>query len=336
MQGRRARVEAALDAAASALGDELGVDGPAVLRERQELLGIAPAGTISAGGTCRLLRASDRWFALNLARRDDLDAVAAWMGHEWEPPVWDAVEAAARGMTAEAAVERAQLLGIPAAVAVAPAEYQGSSVVVGHAEPRPVTRRERAPTVVDLSALWAGPLCAKLLGASLNVRVVKVEHIARPDGARAGPPAFWRSLNGGKEERHLDLASATGRAELAELLAHARIVVSAARPRALAQLGLDPVGFAAHGGVWVSITGYGLQGPRANWVAFGDDAAVAGGAAVAAGEPDAPVFVGDAVADPLSGLAGAVVARRLVQRRRAGVVDVALAGVVNRALRDLG
>jgi len=39
------------------------------------------------------------------------------------------------------------------------------------------------------------------------------------------------------------------------------------------------------------------------------------------------------VAAPLSGLAGAVVATRLVRSRRAGVVDVAMAGVVNRALR---
>jgi len=186
---------------------------------------------------------------------------------------------------------------------------------------------------VDLSALWAGPLCTKLLGVALGARVVKVEHLGRPDGARAGPPAFWRSLNGHKEERHIDFAAATGRAELAELLAHARVVVSAARPRALAQLGLDPARFAARGVVWVSITGYGLAGPHADWVAFGDDAAVAGGVAVAAGGEDAPVFAGDAVADPLSGLAAAVVAARLVRARRAGVVDVAMAGVVNRALR---
>jgi len=42
--------QAALDAAATRLGDELGVDGPALLHEREQLLGIAPQGTISAGG----------------------------------------------------------------------------------------------------------------------------------------------------------------------------------------------------------------------------------------------------------------------------------------------
>ena len=39
------------------------------------------------------------------------------------------------------------------------------------------------PLVVDLSALWAGPLCAHLLGLA-GARVVKVESLGRPDGAR--------------------------------------------------------------------------------------------------------------------------------------------------------
>ncbi|MBM3659387.1 MAG: CoA transferase, partial [Actinobacteria bacterium] len=287
-------VEGLLDAAAGRLGDELGVDGPALLRERRELLGIAPAGTVSAGGSCRLLSADDGWFALNLARADDREAVAAWMGREWDGPVWDGVAAAAAGMSATDAVDRAQLLGIPAAVAVAPEEFIGPTVAVEEDAGGRWTRAEPRPLVVDLSSLWAGPLCARLLGAALDARVVKVEHVARPDGARSGPPAFWRSLNAHKEERHLDFSTATGRAELADLLARARVVVSAARPRALAQLGLDPAEHAARGAVWVSITGYGRSGLHADWVAFGDDAAVAGGVAVAAGGPDAPVFAGDA------------------------------------------
>jgi hypothetical protein len=301
-----------------------------------DLLGIAPAGTVSAGGSCHLVQAEDGWLAMNLARADDRAAVPAWMAREWDGPVWDGVVDAAAGMPVTEAVDRAQLLGIPAAVAITPEDFIGPTVVVDSETEGRGPRREPRPLVVDLSALWAGPLCARLIGSALDARVVKVEHVARPDGARAGPPAFWRSLNGHKEERHLDFSSATGRAELADLLSRARVVVSAARPRALARLGLVPAEHAARGVVWVSITGYGLTGLHADWVAFGDDAAVAGGAAVAAGGPDAPVFVGDAVADPLSGLAAAVVATRLVRSRRAGVVDVAMAGVVNRALRAGG
>src|SRR5262245_20696850 len=321
-----------LDAAASRLGDELGIDGPALLHERERLLELAPQGTISAGGTCHLLPAADRWMALNLARGDDVDAIPAWVGRELEEPVWDAVAEHAATITAAEGVALAQLLGIPAAVAIAPEEFEGPSVTVDAHDAPARSRRDPPPTVVDLSALWAGPLCARLIGAALGARVLKVEHIGRPDGARAGPPAFWRSLNGAKEERHLDLATTTGRAELAAVLAHAKVIVSAARSRALTNLGLDPAQHAARGAIWVSITGYGLTGDRADWVAFGDDAAVAGGLAVVGGTYDAPEFVGDAVADPLAGLAGAVVAVRLTRARRAGVVDVSMAGVVNRAV----
>jgi hypothetical protein len=322
----------ALDAAATTLGDELGVDGPALLHEREQLLGVEPQGAISAGGTCRLLPTADRWMALNLARPDDVDAVAAWMGREYDAPVWDAVAEHAATVTAIDGVERAQLLGIPAAVAIAPEEFEGFSVTVDAHDAPVGSPRDPAPTVVDLSALWAGPLCARLVGAALGARVLKVEHIGRPDGARAGPPAFWRSLNAAKEERHLDLGTTTGRAELAAVLAHAKVIVSAARPRALANLGFDPAHYGARGAIWVSITGYGLTGNHADWVAFGDDAAVAGGLAVVGGGLETPEFVGDAVADPLSGLAAAVVAVRLAKARRAGVVDVAMAGVVNRAV----
>ena len=328
----REEAQAALDTAATRLGDELGVDGAAFLHEREQLLGLEPQGTISAGGTCRLLPTADRWMALNLSRADDVDAVGAWMGRELDTPVWDAVAEHAATITAAEGVALAQLLGIPAAVAIAPEEFEGASVMVDAHDAPVGSPRDPVPTVVDLSALWAGPLCARLVGAALGARVLKVEHIGRPDGARAGPPAFWRSLNGAKEERHLDLGTTTGRAELAAVLAQAKVIVSAARPRALVNLGLDPAQHAARGAIWVSITGYGLTGDRADWVAFGDDAAVAGGLAVVGGSYDAPEFVGDAVADPLSGLAAAVVAVRLAKARRAGVVDVSMAGVVNRAV----
>ncbi len=58
------------------------------------------------------------------------------------------------------------------------------------------------------------------------------------------------------------------------------------------------------GRVWVSITGYGRAEPGRQWVAFGDDAAVAGG--LVAWENEAhPVFCGDALADPVTGLSAA-------------------------------
>lgn len=292
-----------------------------------QILALEPAATVSAGGSCRLLPAADhRWVAMNLARRADLELLAAWMQRTWDGPVWDAVAAALRDQPAEPAVERAQLLGIPAAVAVPPrAPSRPAPQRSGPARPTP-------GLVVDLSTLWAGPLCARLVGAATARPVVKVEDPGRPDGARAGPPAFWQRLNGAKEHRSVEFTTAVGRRDLDALLRDADVVITSARPRALDALGLHPAEHARRGAVWVAITGYGLTGLWRDRVAFGDDAAVAGGAAVAAGGADQPVFVLDAVADPLSGLWAAAATVDALDTRRGAVIDVALRDVVAGAL----
>jgi crotonobetainyl-CoA:carnitine CoA-transferase CaiB-like acyl-CoA transferase len=79
----------------------------------------------------------------------------------------------------------------------------------------------------------------------------------------------------------------------------------------------------------VSITGYGRRPPGANWVAFGDDAAVAAGLAAASGAPDGPpIFCGDAIADPLAGLHAALLALASFRRGGGHLLDVALRDVV--------
>ena len=307
-----------------------------LLTERAEILGIAPQGAVSAGGTCRLMPARDgRWVALNLARRADSELLAAWMGRAWDGTVWDVVAEHLRGTDAEAAVERAQLLGIPAAVAADPpsgAEADAVAVWPVRVDRGSAGRGRGEPLVVDLSALWAGPLCARLLGER-GARVVKVELAGRPDGARAGPAEFWRRLNEAKEDVMLDVSGDEGRSALTRLLDDADVVVTAARPRAIAGIGLDVERRVRERGlVWVSITGYGFTGAWGDRVAFGDDAAVAGGLAVAAGGRAAPVFVGDAVADPLAGLHAAVVAGECLEVGVGAVVDVSMRDCVAHAL----
>jgi hypothetical protein len=299
------------------------VDGPALLRERAEILGIEPAGTVSAGGTCRLLPACDgRWVAINLARRSDVELLAAWLGHEWDGPVWDTVAEHVLSMSAVDAVDRAQLLGIPAAAAVCAPDGEAVRVTTGAR-----ARTRATPVVVDLSALWAGPLCARILAAH-GAHVIKAELSGRPDGARGGHPEFWSRLNAMKEELTVE------RAELARLVDDADVVITSARPRAIEQLGLDlERRVARHGLIWVSISGYGMSGAWSDRVAFGDDAAVAGGLAVAAGDSDVPRFVGDAVADPMAGLHAANVAIRVIASGHGGILDVSMRDSVAAALR---
>jgi crotonobetainyl-CoA:carnitine CoA-transferase CaiB-like acyl-CoA transferase len=78
----------------------------------------------------------------------------------------------------------------------------------------------------------------------------------------------------------------------------------------------------------VSITGYGREGNAADLVAFGDDAAVAGGL-VAADGAGGPVFCADAVADPLTGLYAAAAALAV---EGGALVSVPMAGVAAHAL----
>jgi len=184
--------------------------------------------------------------------------------------------------------------------------------------------------VLDLSTLWAGPLCAQLLAAG-GARVLKVESLSRPDGARRGPAAFYDLLNAGKESVALDLASATGRRQLLALLGHADIVVESARPRALQQMGIQAADMvAAHPGLtWLSVTGYGRREPLCDWIAYGDDAGVAAGLSwLMGGDRGDPVFCGDAIADPLTGLHAALLAQAAWQAGGGQLLDIALCDVV--------
>jgi crotonobetainyl-CoA:carnitine CoA-transferase CaiB-like acyl-CoA transferase len=227
-------------------------------------------------------------------------------------------------------VERARLLGLPVAEAAQSIDPPVAPLRITVEGSLQSNRSVAPPRVVDLSSLWAGPLATHLL-ALTGARVIKVESAARPDGARRGPTAFYDLLNAGKESVALDFTSAEDRRALRRLIASADIVVEASRPRALRTLGIDAEQIVATspGLVWVSITGYGRREPEANWVAFGDDAGVAAGLAMAlAGKDGVPVFCSDAIADPLAGMHAAVAALACWQQRRSVLLDVALSDVV--------
>jgi crotonobetainyl-CoA:carnitine CoA-transferase CaiB-like acyl-CoA transferase len=167
-------------------------------------------------------------------------------------------------------------------------------------------------------------LCGRLF-AELGARVIKVESAARPDGARAGSPAFFARMNAGKQSVILDFASQAGRAELRELIAGADVVIEAARPRALPQLGIDAetIARANRRLTWIGITAYGRTGPWSNAVGFGDDCAAAAGLVVR-DESGAPMFVADALADPLAGLMAASAAFAVLAAGGGALIDVAL------------
>jgi crotonobetainyl-CoA:carnitine CoA-transferase CaiB-like acyl-CoA transferase len=206
--------------------------------------------------------------------------------------------------------------------AEATGDIAGAVISAGHAG----EALER-PLVVDLSALWAGPLCAHLLGLA-GARVVKVESLERPDGARRGPAPFFDLLHHGHESVALAFSEPRGRDALHRLLDAADVVIEASRPRALEQLGADARACVDRGAVWVSITAYG-RADAPNRVGFGDDVGIAAG--LHAGPPTAPMFCADAVADAVTGLWAARETMVALRSNGGSLVDVPMAAVTRRA-----
>lgn len=172
--------------------------------------------------------------------------------------------------------------------------------------------------------MWAGPLCGQLL-ARAGATVVKVESPRRPDGTRAGNRRFFDWLNGEKLSYCVDFDGQVE--ELRELLSVADIVIEGSRPAALARRRLGPEHIAPRPGrIWLRINGY---GPGSTRPAFGDDAAVAGGLVGAGGGAGfaAPVFCGDAIADPLTGLEAASAVAESLARGGGELIHVSMAGI---------
>lgn len=303
-------------------GSPVEPDWADLVTARAGVLGLQRRGRVSANGTCRLLRGPDGFMALNLPRPEDRAAVDAVVeGCAGDDP-WEAVQGALAGSSVAEIVERARLLGVPAAPL-------GSGALPDSpwsAHPR-WERSGRWSVeqlrVVDLSSMWAGPLAAMLL-SSAGAEVVKVESTSRPDGARAAA-GFYGSLHSSdQEELTLDFGTGDGRRRLGHLLGQADVVIESSRPRALEQLGAGPDDVERRAGrVWLSITGYGRQAPGRDWVAFGDDAAVAGGL-VAWEDEEHPVFCGDALADPVTGLLAAAAVFEAVAGGGGVLLDVSM------------
>ncbi|WP_165189805.1 CoA transferase [Caulobacter soli] len=292
-------------------------------------------GEVSAGGGCRLYAARDGAVALNLARASDRELLPALFETDTlDASDTDAIAAHIAQLDAAPLVARGRLMGLAiAAEQEDNAPGPARATLVESAPAPPPTHR---PKVLDLSALWAGPLAGHLLWLA-GAEVIKVESRTRPDAMRDGDDALFARLNQGKASVALDFRSPDGRRALLALIARADIVIEAARPRALAQLGIDASELVLRkpGQVWVTITGHGAEGPTADWIGFGDDCAVAGGLSAALRDASGRGgFVGDALADPLTGVQTAKVAWEAWRTGRGGRFGLSMHSVAARALAE--
>ncbi len=286
-------------------------DGAGLLYERAFMLDLHTRHQCSANGSCRLLRCGDAMLAINLPRPSDWELIPAWLGPwcnnvEVATDDWVALSAHCQNLPASDLLQQARLLGLAVALAseIPPAPPQLARQSLFRDQLQPIARQRQAtPLVVDLSSLWAGPLCSHLLQRA-GCRVIKVEGKHRLDGARTRSPLFYHLLNQGKESVVLDFHDASDIERLKQLIAHADIVIEGSRPRALFNLGIR-----AEGRVWISITGYGREGDAGNWIGYGDDTAAAAGLCAIMREATGEYqFVGDAIADPLTGIHAALLA----------------------------
>lgn len=310
------------------------VDPFGLITERACFTGATRGGQTSCNGATRLLRARDDWIAVSFTRPDDWALVPAWLCSEFSGENSDSATRWKQIARAVAQQDAASLEAQGALVGLAIgrlASWQPTqshhaftglpvhATRLGDAAPSEVTNQR----VIDASALWAGPLCGRLL-AHAGALVTKVESRQRPDAARFGHRAFFDALNAMKKHVVVDLSAPHA---FKSMLSRADIVIESSRPRALAQLGISAQDMVATGPrVWVSITGHGRTGDNALRIGFGDDAAVAGGL-VAFDESGQPVFCGDAIADPMSGLVAAAAVAHACQLGGRWLIDVPLAGV---------
>lgn len=300
-----------------------GVDLPSA----SELLRRAPRPPGEQRAT-QVLQTADSWWALTLSRDADRELVPALIQQDHVGSaqldagvLWEHVAAWSRSVSSAEALERAILLGL--AASTLPGEVAALAPIAV------VPAQRRAPTVLDLSALWAGPLAGHLLNLA-GAKVLKVESEQRPDGLRQGDPALFERLNSGKESIRLPLSRMAGRGQLLELIEAADIVLESSRPRALAQLGVDaPALLQAHPELlWVSITAYGRQAAPER-IGFGDD--IAFGAGLVDVSTTGPRIRGDALADPLTGTYAALAAYSRWLADDAGMLDISMHQVAHAA-----
>ncbi len=295
----------------------LPMNGALLLGERARLLGLGKFGRMSPNQSCRLIEGQDGHIALNLAREDDWDLAPILFGVDGVLD-WPDIENAAAKLKCADMLDFGIELGLPIA-RHGFAEAPRSPFKI--AEGAVCVSRTRSPLVLDFSSLWAGPLVSSLLG-TMGAHIFKIESTQRLDGLRYGHKGFFDLLNAGKQCVTFNFKEQEQMDTLHALVARADIVIEGSRPRALRQLGIVREDFVALGGIWTSITAH--DDPVR--VGFGDDASVAGGVSAhmekAWGEP---LFAGDAIADPLTGLYAALATWHLWRKGASGLVELSLA-----------
>ena len=163
--------------------------------------------------------------------------------------------------------------------------------------------------ILDFSAVYAGPICARLL-SDCGADVIKVEPPAGGDLIRGpkGTNRVFVHFNAGKRSIAIDLKNPEGQAIAMKLAADADVIIENFRPGIMKKFGLDyeSVKKVHPTIVYCSISGFGQVGPYVNRAAYAPIAHAASGFDVAhttsQGDPKGRHAVwGIMIADMLTG-----------------------------------
>jgi crotonobetainyl-CoA:carnitine CoA-transferase CaiB-like acyl-CoA transferase len=194
--------------------------------------------------------------------------------------------------------------------------------------------------VLDFTIFWAGPSATRTL-ADLGAEVIWVErpgsrldtHV-EPKSA-ASPNEVMEHLYAtkmyrGKQSILLDLEKTEDRAVVHALAREAHIIVENFRPGVADKLGFGPSALASINPalVYVSLSGWGADGPWASWRSYGPSIEAASSIEGRTGYPGGePLRLGHAFPDATGGLAGALAAlrglRNLLMSGQGGWYDIA-------------
>ncbi|WP_311224345.1 MULTISPECIES: CoA transferase [unclassified Acidovorax] len=191
--------------------------------------------------------------------------------------------------------------------------------------------------VLDLSRVFAGPLCGQVL-ADFGAEVVKVEHPGRGDdtrdwGMRIGKTetTYYNSMNRNKRSVTLDLQSAEGAKIVHDLLPQFDVVIHNFKTGGAEKLGLgyEQLKVLKPGLIYCAVAGYDTSGPEAKRPGY--DLVIQGETGLMALNGEAsqpPLKFGVAVVDLMTGMyAAQAVLAALFQRERTGrgrLIEMAL------------
>jgi CoA:oxalate CoA-transferase len=134
----------------------------------------------------------------------------------------------------------------------------------GTRKPHPPAAPLSGMKVVDFSEAVPGPFFTRCL-LDLGATVTKIERPAR-DVAHNLQPAVYQALNGGKTVHLLDLKQDADKAKALDIALESDVLVDGFRPGVMDRLGLGYREISRHRPeiIYVSLTGYGQDGPYAS------------------------------------------------------------------------